>query len=333
MGHFLNSERKRQAAFKQEWPHFTDSARAEGMYRGSLRPFCLPTAYADENLYASIRLPALEYFAHAGIVWHNGQAGNPSNHLCSSQVCCVNFLYPFVDKPEALAVLLRPIFPGLRRVLPIEASNHQYVAFEWIGSENYLGERVPRGGGRTRGANFTSADAMVMFECGDGRQQIVLIEWKYTESYAKNVSKKIARSGTDRSAIYAHLYERTDCALNKTLLKDFDALFYEPFYQFMRQQFLAHEMERAHEFDADVVSLLHIAPAHNVEFGTVTSPALRELGDKVRDVWKRLVREPDRFASVSTEDLFGAFPVRQFPDLADWWDYVGQRYAWVRCRK
>jgi hypothetical protein len=310
MGRFLNSERKRQAAFKQESSHFTALARLNGVHRGRDYPFLLPDGCVSENLYAGIRQAALDYFAQNGIHWHM------LYHLCSSQVCCVNFLFPFMDKPEALAALLRPIFPGLRRALAIETPQ-QYVAFEWIGLQNYLKEREPKGGRRTRGANFTSADAMVMFEREDGRRQIVMIEWKYTESYAKDVSKKIAQSGTDRSAIYAHLYERDDCTLNKMVLPNFEALFYEPFYQFMRQQFLAHEMERARELDADVVSLLHIAPAHNVEFGTVTSPALRDLGDKVTDVWKRLVRDADRFASVSTEALFGKFPVQQFPELAD----------------
>jgi hypothetical protein len=323
MGHFLNEERKRQVAYKRDSQHFTDSARADGLHRNRAYPFLLPDTCTPENLYAGIRQPALDYFAEHGIHWHM------LHHLCSSQVCCVNFLFPFMEKPDALAGLLRSLFPGLRRMLPIEAPN-QFVAFEWIGLQNYLKERGPKGGKRTRGANSTSADAMVMFKREDGQRQIVLIEWKYTESYAKDFSKKIARSGTDRSAIYAHLYDRDDCALDKALLKNFDALFYEPFYQFMRQQFLAHEMERAHEFDADVVSLLHIAPAKNVEFSRVTSPALRPLGDKVTAVWKRLVRDADRFASVSTEAMFGNFPVQQFSELADWWDYIGQRYAWVR---
>jgi hypothetical protein len=42
------------------------------------------------------------------------------------------------------------------------------------------------------------------------------------------------------------------------LIPHFDSLFFEPFYQFMRQQFLAHEMEKAHELGADEVNLLHI---------------------------------------------------------------------------
>jgi hypothetical protein len=55
-------------------------------------------------------------------------------------------------------------------MLPIE--NGQYVAHEWIGQQNYLGERIARNGKRTRGANFTSADAAVMFQQQDGQRHI-----------------------------------------------------------------------------------------------------------------------------------------------------------------
>ena len=95
-----------------------------------------------------IRKAACAYFAENQIKWHEGQDAMPSNHLCSSQVCCVNFLFPFADRPDALATLLRPIFPDIKQVLPVECD--QYVAFEWIGQENYLGEKIARNGKRTR---------------------------------------------------------------------------------------------------------------------------------------------------------------------------------------
>jgi hypothetical protein len=57
---------------------------------------------------------------------------------------------------------------------PVEEG--RYVTFEWIGLANYLGERVPRTGERTRGANCTSADAMVQVERADGTRQIILID-------------------------------------------------------------------------------------------------------------------------------------------------------------
>ena len=43
-------------------------------------------------------------------------------------------------------------------------------------------------------------------------------------------------------------------------------LFVEPFYQLMRQQLLAHAMERSGELDADTVRVLHVAPATNTNF-------------------------------------------------------------------
>ncbi len=203
----------------------------------------------------------------------------------------------------------------------------QYVSFEWIGEKNYLGEIISRNSKRTRGANFTSADAAVMFTHANGQRQIVLIEWKYTESYG-GTFLKVAKSGKDRTTIYAHLYNRVDCPLNKTLLLNFDDLFYEPFDQLMRQQFLANEMEKARELGADIASVLHIAPAHNSAFRRITSPALRPFGESVIDVWKKLVRTPDRFTSVSTEQLFSKLPIERL-GLTKWWEYVSTRYAWL----
>ena len=327
MRKFLEAERPRQASFKQTSPCFSEAARADGIYMRKPRPFCLPLECAQENLFRDVRSPVIEYFDSEEIKWHDGGRRRPSNHLCDSHVCCVNFLFPFADKPDALMELLRPVFPTMSELLPMEKQPH-LVSHEWIGLENYLGEKVPRHGKRTRGALFTSADAAVMFEHEDGARQIALIEWKYTEAYSAS-DLKFSKSGTDRRAIYTHLYEPDDFPLDKDLLLSFDALFYEPFYQLLRQQLLANEMEKAQELGAEVVSVLHIAPSHNVDFPRVTSPPLRDLGDSVITVWKRLVTEPDRFNSISTERLFGQFPIKRFPELAGWWNYVTARYPWV----
>ncbi|MCX6068448.1 MAG: hypothetical protein NT121_22315 [Chloroflexi bacterium] len=168
-----------------------------------------------------------------------------------------------------------------------------------------------------------------MFEREDKKRQIVLIEWKYTESYG-GAFLKFADSGTDRTEIYRHLYESEDCLINKELLPGFDSLFYEPFYKFMRQQFLAHEMEKAHEMGADIVSLLHIAPAHNHDFRKITSPKLKDLGESATAVWKKLVKTDGRFTSVSTEQLFGTLSAEQLPEIKSWVEYIHARYPWVR---
>jgi hypothetical protein len=326
MSKFLLDEKPKQADFKANAPYFSEAARLEGCYKDHFYPFCLPRPYAGENLLPEIRQPAMAYFARNEIKWHDGHEGHPSNHMCDSQVCCVNFLFPFFNKPEALAVLLRPLFPELKSMLPIE--DEQYVAFEWIGCHNYLGEKISLNGKRTRGANFTSADAAVMFKRRDGQKQIVLIEWKYTESYHPT-PLKIAASGTDRTKIYEPLYIAADCPLSREMIPGFDSLFYEPFYQFMRQQFLAQKMEQAHELGADIVSLLHIAPAHNKDFMRITSPNLQNMDISATKVWQKLVKTPGRFVSEYTENIFGNFDAGMFPELTEWWQYINARYHWV----
>jgi hypothetical protein len=327
MGKFLESEKTTQTQFKISSPYFSDTARSEGFYNGKPRSFCLPIESAEQNLVPEIREKALSHFAEHSIKWHNGQNGKPSNHLCSSQVCCVNFLFPFADRPNELAQVFRLVYPEIEKMLPVE--NGQYVSFEWIGQENYLGERVPLNGKRSRGALCTSADSIVMFERKDKKRQAVLIEWKYTESYGGNFIK-IADSGRDRTEIYRHLFEKADCPINKDILPSFDSLFYEPFYQFMRQQFLANEMEKAHEMGADIVSVLHIAPAHNNDFRKVTSPELEKLGDSATSTWKKLVKNEGRFISINIEKLFGNLSGAQLPEIKSWIEYINARYQWVR---
>lgn len=326
MSAFLSNEKPKQAAFKNSSPYFSSLARDEGKYKDHIYPFCIPREFSYENLYPGIRQPIKSYFSRNEIKWHDGQDGNPSNHMCDSQVCCVNFLFPFGDKPKALIALLKPIFPDIQEILPIE--DDLYVAFEWIGRENYLGEIKSDNRKRTRGANFTSADAAIMFRRSDNRKQIVLIEWKYTESYYPTFLK-FAASGRDRTKLYEYLYFANDCPLNKELISEYDNLFYEPFYQLMRQQFLAHELEKARELGANFVSLLHLSPAHNIDFKRVTSPGLRTLDNSAIGVWKKIVNVPDKFTGEYIENIFGQFDINSFPELEGWWRYITMRYSWV----
>ncbi len=98
----------------------------------------------------------------------------------------------------------------------------------------------------------------------------------------------------------------------------------------MRQQFLAYEMEKANEMGAEKVSLLHIAPAHNLDFRKVTSPTLKQLGNSPTEIWANLVKDGTRFKSVCSEDLFGTLSADQFPEMKDWLDYIQERYRWIQ---
>jgi hypothetical protein len=330
MGKFLDSEQDRQAQFKQSSPDFSGAARQNGEYKDKPRPFCLPPSLAKENLFSGFRAAADEWFYHHKIKWHDGLNGRPSNHLCDSQVCCVNFLFAFADQSEPLATLLKPLFPAIKQMVPVE--DGKFVTFAWIGKKNYLGERVREEGSRTRGANCTSADALVQFERTDGKRQIVLIAWKYTEAY-HSIHLKTPPNGTDPTTIYRTLFDKADGPLDNGLIPSFESLCYEPFYQLLRQQLLAHAMATAKSPEADIVSLLHIAPAHNHDFRKVTSPQLKGLGDTATGVWAKLVKPATdgvaRFKSVATERLFKPLLAEPTAELKPWSDYLTQRYPWV----
>jgi hypothetical protein len=162
----------------------------------------------------------------------------------------------------------------------------------------------------------------------DGDVEIVLVDWKYTEA-CDGLPKHTSKNGTDRLSTYRPFYDAPECPLDKTILRRFDDLFYDPFDQLMRLQLLAREMERARELGATAVRLLHVAPAANADAERVTSPALRELSTSACEVWQRLVRPPDRFLAVTIERWYNSLPVEHLPELEDWWSYLVRRYSWL----
>ncbi|MCF8277919.1 MAG: hypothetical protein K9J17_14390 [Flavobacteriales bacterium] len=324
MGKFLEQQKKEQANWKLLTGHLTEQAKGQGYYAPERPyPFCLPLENSDQNLFAPIRDSAIDYFKAHKIKWHDHIEDKPSSHLCDSQVCCVNLLMSLNISESVLVKLFQRYFPDIRNTVPMDADS--IIALEWIGLENYLGEKTKGKAERTRGANFTSVDGAVMFETASGKRIIVLIEWKYCESYG-STSYKISKNGTDRTTIYSHLWEKEPCPIDKAKVPSFDSLFFEPFYQFTRQQFLAHEMELAKEFGADKVYLMHLSPQANTDFQRITSKELSHLGDSATHVWKNLQTDPDKFIPVYTEDFFDKKIILSDPKMHDYWEYISSRY-------
>ena len=327
----IDREKKRLQPLKKRL--FTSKACRPGLYGRTRRDFCLHEDYAEENLHGPIREDALCYFATRRIPWHDGNRGLPSNHLCCSQSCCVNFWFPFVRAPLELATVLREIGYDVAEVLgfsdddPLNDGAHTCVAFEWIGKRNYLGEhkrgKVASDHERTRGSGFTSLDFAIRFRRGDGLIQIVAGEWKYTETYSSD-SKRFS-SRTDRlDQIYRPHLEHPECQIT-TGTVEHDALFFDPFDQLMRQQLLCSAMERESEMGADLVSLMHVAPRANRHLmNRVTSPRLEGYGSDIHDIWSRLTA-PERFKGVHVEDLLPV--VRRNAPTQGLAEYLQHRYG------
>ncbi len=322
---FAERERAKQVAFKNHSSFIAShEARQKGWY---MKPvdYCFPLKHQDENLYSAIRTDALAFFKRKNISWHS--LGR--RHLLSSQAYCINFLFPFAKNPDALKALMQHVFKDIVEVLPIE--DKMYVTFEWNGNKDYLNEH---GAEKQRGEMATFPDAAFKFRDTNANVHIVLIEWKYTEKYAVE-NKAEGNSGKRRLDTYRDFIEDQDCPLDLTAFganpdQQMKALFYEPFYQLMREQLLAREMETDSNADAQIVSVLHICPKDNRAYREkVTSPILAAMfpGKDVVAIWEKLVKTPIRFASTDPETLFQHFPADRFGrDMKSWAAYMAERY-------
>ena len=315
---FINKQRKAQIDFFAR-AGLAANTRSGVQYR-------LEQGRRDLNLSPVVREQMQSYFGPPrNIVWHTH-----ADHGLSSQVCCLNFLGPLATQPNLLAEIIgNALNISSPQMLPIEEGpdgQPWFVGFEWTGDADHLSEWAKGAKKATRGANATSADAIVRFKCG-GKIETLLIEWKYTEGYknhrlnAKGNITRAARYGDKAFAPYGPI--RSDLGLGIT---DF---LYEPFYQLMRQQTLAWRMYQAQENNADRVRVLHISPMGNRALHSVTSPALKRFGDDAFEVFHALLVNGDDFVSRNTTDMFGKFvyAMNQEPSTLAWSEYIRDRYG------
>jgi hypothetical protein len=226
-----------------------------------------------------------------GVPWHAGLDGGPGNHLLSSQVQCVNALAQMVHEPERLRRAFADVL-GTDEVLEVEPGRS--LTFEYIGPHDYFGEAP--GGQRVRGAHCTSVDAAFLHRTQDGVRELVLLEWKYTESYRPR------RPEPAKDAVRWQRYGDawSDPAGPVTHALPFADVLDEPLYQLVRQQLLAHALEQDHVLGADRVRTLHVLPRANGAYQASLLPAHRALGDTVTAVWQRLLRTQDRFVALDS---------------------------------
>lgn len=296
---FVQTERQRATCWKGTTAALPEDARDPGQYRfrdGRLTPpldFCLPRDHAPLNLLPGVRDEAMALFEQLAIPWHDGIAGGPSNHLLDSQVQCVNALGQMVTDPDRIIGAFGPVL-GTAEVLEIEPG--RFLTFEFIGDTDFFGEG--NGRRRTRGSKCTSVDAAFLHRTGDGLTELALVEWKYTESCRRR-KDDAAKDATRRDRYFSAL-SAPDSPVRADLVP-FDDLLDEPLYQLMRQQLLAHELEKARAFGADRVRVIHVLPSANDDYqASLHRNSTKELGDSVSTVWQALLRRPDRFVSVDS---------------------------------
>jgi hypothetical protein len=277
-----------------------------GMFSKAPRDFVLRDR--SLNLSPAIRADALDYFKRNGISWwrDDGQQKLPTGHLLSSQVACVNHLFGLRNSQAGATALLRALDPAIESA---EIIDDGYVEFEFIGERPYLKERS-----FSRGSHCTSVDAAMIGRRQSGERVIFLIEWKYTEEY----------DGADlyipeRALVYDALIRDSDGPFTGIEARD---LYYEPFYQLMRQTLLGSELAKHGDHGCSAFMHVHVAPSENRDFHDyVTAPALK--GATVAEAWKSVLKRPERFISTTPQKLLA--PVLATSDC-EWASPLKARY-------
>ena len=116
----------------------------------------------------------------------------------------------------------------------------------------------------------------------------MLVEWKYTEKYGP----RIVDPAKDkvRWNRYGAVLSAPDSPV-RTDLVDFDVLLAEPFYQLVRQQLMAWQIERDQAHVADRVTVLHVhSPANLCYQRSIHAESLAKLGETVDEAWAKLLR-------------------------------------------
>jgi hypothetical protein len=295
---FIQAQRLSQA------DHLTAVCPEPG-YKGST--YRLAPHLREFNLSPSIREAAPAYFSEKHITWHIH-----ASHGLSSQVCCLNFLMPLATRPDALSrVIANALGIEPPEMLEIECGpggEPWFIGFEWIGEKDYLKEGRAFSA-RTRGANVTSSDAILRFRHAS-RIETLLIEWKYTETYGAPIPNKVREGAAQtpnkvRTSRYSELMFAPNGPIRDDLNLKLEDFFWEPFYQLLRQQMLAYQMERAREAETDRVRVLHISPAGNWRLHAVTSKALNRFGADAFDVFAQTLVDPAAFVGRTIEQAFG----------------------------
>jgi hypothetical protein len=232
-----------------------------------------------------------------------------------SGVIAPNFT-PFT--PQALTVhfICIPIYK-------ISFTYSFYFVFETWGTKEYNNPLNEKSSERKRGEKSTSVDAVMIGKKGNGKNILVIIEWKFTEDYTKSYGvEKCKYIEGYHNDIYDLLLNKENCPIYR--IDNFKDLYYDPFYQLMRQTLWGWKMIEANECGCDEYIHLHIIPKENLKIQEITSPNLKLKGTNMSNVWKNSLKEPLRYKLLTPEILLS--PLRNNQGHRDFFDYLSRRY-------
>ena len=168
-----------------------------------------------------------------------------------------------------------------------------------------------------RGANCTSIDALIYAMRGSERV-VILIEWKYTESYG-NTNKADGDGGNTRVKRYSDIINRSGQLKNG----DHRVYYFEPFYQLMRQTLWAEclrENKDTETVKADDFIHVVVIPRENTKLRNKLYPCS---GMDMESTWRAQINNGSKFSVISPRDLIAGLDKSNYGDLIG---YLSRRY-------
>lgn len=324
MQEFDKRMREQQARYKT----VTLGITAQGKWRGKEYPHILPEDKWDLNLWDGIRKEAQFYFNDNNIGWHKDK-----HNLLSSQIMCANIFFPLKQHLDVLKPWLSNHFHDVGNVVDLD--------FEYIGpkGKNYFNEN----GGR--GQNRTSSDVSITWLDSAKRKNMLLLEFKFTESAFGECGKqnnpdrsrclsseKVVNSPqtqcyrTEVGRTYWDIILRNDSPFRReTLTTEKYCPFRYDFYQLMRNQLLAHCIQLDREAGFNRVEFGVIYHADNDKLLRMSHPFDGERNPLM--AWTSMLKNPDSFNSLTVQDILSTIEAGLPGDLTGWRTYLEKRYG------
>lgn len=334
---FEQQEIRRQVAYRRRhWPDLPNgpwSKRPSHFY-----PHILPAGCEHLAFYPPLADVILDYLQGEDIALHS-----EALNLKSSQVACLNILFPLRCDLRLATAAFRQLIPDL-----VEVTRIEFEDTGGPGATEWLGEPA-RG---KRGQNRTSIDAALSWCDTDGRRRASLIEWKYTEPNF-GVCSAFTKAGSaeqqrclelrltdDRPELSCLLTDGGDTRhrhywkhlAGAGIRKDAFACvkgcpFAGPLYQLMRQQLLAAYFVQARVADAaDVLVLSFAGNTALAELPEALAPLRLSREATILDVWNRALAGASPVRHLTVENLMVAIDRTAGAD-GEWRDYVRERYG------
>jgi len=304
-----------------------DGCKAGGKFMGKERPFVLLDR--SYNFHKSIRKEVEPYFKKNDISWWGGQ--RPTPHTLSSQIACLNHLYPIRNDKNEVLKIAQIICPEITDVLEIKTDKFQpaYIAFEAISEVDYLNET--ESGKPTRGSHCTSVDALIYAKHKNGKNYLLPIEWKYTEHYNNADKSHEDRKGEPKGKNgkgQERLSRYSDLINNSKQLKKYDdykgsVYFFEPFYQLMRQSLWAEQMiahRNSEKISAENFIHTHIIPREN---NNLLGKKYSCSGNDMETTWRKHLKDQSKYKIISPDELLANIDTKKYADLKN---YLQKRY-------